>query len=263
MPAYVPIEKRFWSKVTVGEPDECWNWTAALNNMGYGVIGTGRRVEGTRGISYAHRLAWEFTHGTIQDGLLVLHRCDNSKCCNPSHLYLGTYTDRAHHAGSYVPRVYNMARARERFWNNVAVGRRDDCWTWLGNRNRKGYGMCSIKSKMRSSHRVAYEFAVGPIPNDLCVCHSCDNPACVNPSHLWLGTQADNAADMKAKGRAARGERNSRFRITVELADEIRNRYTGKWGEQRALSREYGISNSHISSILNNKACLPIEGATQ
>lgn len=75
------------------------------------------------------------------------------------------------------------------------------CIEWTGYRDRQGYGRRSIRRRLFLVHRLAWEEANGPIPDDLCVLHACDNPPCMNPEHLFLGTRADNNADMDAKGR--------------------------------------------------------------
>ena len=82
------------------------------------------------------------------------------------------------------------------------VDRSGDCWVWTGWINHYGYGGFRFRGKSRGAHRVAYELAHGPFDEKLHVLHRCDNPPCVRPDHLWLGTQADNMADMKRKGRA-------------------------------------------------------------
>jgi hypothetical protein len=89
----------------------------------------------------------------------------------------------------------------ERFWSKVDVGEEDDCWEWTGYRYRK-YGRFNFESVSRLAHRVAWILLHGPLPDEQKVLHSCDNPPCCNPLHLFVGTQTDNMQDMIAKGRA-------------------------------------------------------------
>lgn len=131
------------------------------------------------------------------------------------------------------------------------------CWEWTGAvRPPMGYGTITINNTSHSVHRISYEIWRGPIPRGMCACHSCDNPPCFNPAHLWLGTKGDNNRDSAAKGRAygfrASGENNPGAVLSNAQAANIR-RLKARGMKQRDIAREFEVSEMTVSEIVNNK----------
>ncbi len=136
----------------------------------------------------------------------------------------------------------------ERFWEKVDVRGADECWPWLASKKQGGYGRISDeRGHPQLSHRVSYALTVSPIPDGNVVCHRCDNPRCVNPAHLFLGTQADNLRDMRSKGRGnpPRGVEHPKARLTEALAQQIRRDSRS----HRQLARAFGIGKSTVGMI--------------
>lgn len=139
-------------------------------------------------------------------------------------------------------------------WKRVQVGAPDECWPWQGSTRRNGYGDFKRANRHYSAHRVAFTLATGVYPGRALVCHTCDNPGCCNPAHLFLGTVADNNLDKQRKGRQARlqGSRNPQAKLTEADVVAIRRRRAG--GEKgRALAREFGVSPSRITMLASPK----------
>jgi hypothetical protein len=156
--------------------------------------------------------------------------------------------------------------ALPRFWAKVrdAFSPDDRCWEWIGRQDKDGYGKFEPRpGKVVFAHRYIYESQIGLIEKGALICHTCDNPPCVNPAHLFSGTNADNQQDAARKGRMAsglrngahvrperrpRGEQHGGAKLTSEAVIDIRVR-VGK-GEQRlALAQEFGVSPSLIGKI--------------
>jgi hypothetical protein len=189
----------------------------------------------------------------------------------------GTYCRACRSAQRGTPPRTTLA---ERFWAKVdragpvhpALNSR--CLLWTGVVDQRGYGSIGDQGRNPRAHRVAWQLTHGPIPagehyGTTCVCHRCDNPSCANPDHLFLRTQADNSADMVAKGRAGyqrdpegwsracklppvRGERNPNSKLTAEAVREIRAKHaTGE--KSGMLAREYGVSRDTIGLVVRRK----------
>jgi hypothetical protein len=94
----------------------------------------------------------------------------------------------------------------ERFWEKVAISGPDDCWLWLGAKTKEGYGSIGHNGRVRRATHVSWELRYGaPFPPRKLACHTCDNPPCVNPAHIFVGTKQENADDMARKGRSIKG----------------------------------------------------------
>jgi hypothetical protein len=222
----ITVEEKFWSTVDrSGGPDACWLRSSSTF-----------RCEVQH--SSSRRFSYILTFGELPAGTYVHSTCRTLKCCNPRHLFVNDKANVAH--------VDEAAR----FWSKVDTSSENGCWMWMGARRRKGYGVITDprSTKQRIASRVSYTLTYGEIPSGLCVCHVCDNPTCVRPDHLFLGTNADNIADKVAKQRQTRGEKHRNTHLTDCQIKEIR--LACESGERQAsVGRRFGISQSTVSSI--------------
>lgn len=138
-----------------------------------------------------------------------------------------------------------------RFINKIEIDQINGCWIWIGARQRFGYGTIGLGKQYLKAHRLSYEKFVGPIPKSLeskhgmCVCHRCDNPSCVNPDHLFIGTQKNNMQDMHYKNR------NGNLKLTINQKKAIKKLL--KEGENTAiLAKNYNVNRCTINRIRNN-----------
>lgn len=182
------------------------------------------------------------------------------------------YTQRPPRLGHSGPIPQSIA---ERFY--AKVDRTGECWLWCGSLWSNGYGRLRVGSTVDGSrrevltHRLSYEMHIGPIPEGLSVCHDCpdgDNPRCVNPAHLFLGTHQDNTDDCHRKKRhcfgerhpgkrdpsyLARGERSGQSKLLERQVREIRSQYRPVKGSLTTLARRYGVNIGTIRQVVEGK----------
>jgi len=146
----------------------------------------------------------------------------------------------------------------ERFWSRVdKESSPSGCWNWIGCKSPRGYGRFGIGKKMERANRISLALVVGSLKDDWHACHKCDNPSCVNPDHLWLGSPAENMQDMIKKGRRSnispKGECHGFSRLTENDAREIRERYIPWKFSRGTLAKIYGVSRGTIQAVLEGR----------
>lgn len=148
---------------------------------------------------------------------------------------------------------WDRATVETRFWEKVdKTSGNAGCWLWVGAGTGTGYGhFMERPGREVRAHRFSWQLANGPVPHGMCVLHRCDNPSCVNPAHLWLGTQLENVADMVRKGRAQRvsGEQRPCARLTEADVHAIRTSERYKYSASM-LARHYGVGRTTIRHVI-------------
>lgn len=284
----------FWNRVhkTTADTKACWEFQGTRLSSGHGVFWfDGRPI-------LAHRFAWEASKGKIPQGLQVGHRCNNLACVRPAHLFLGTPSQCASHnrarrknlklseqtkekirqAQLRVPLASrrrgwhhtSVSKARmtgrpsqdatQRFWCSVEkLPGRDACWVFRSAMTSQGYGAFTDgDGRFALAHRFSWSLHHNSIPSGMCVCHTCDNRACVRPSHLFLGYPKDNSLDMVYKKRQAVGCQTNHAKLNERKVLSIRRSAESK----SALARRYGVSIDTIRQVLSFRTWKHIGGLT-
>ena len=146
----------------------------------------------------------------------------------------------------------------DKFWDRVIVKSDNECWEWQGPTAGKGYGFFCSNGKSEYAHRYSYSLRNGPIPSNIgyhgnCVCHTCDNPICVNPNHLFLGSNLDNVKDRDSKGKNPAGERNGQAKLKEKEVLEIR-KLSEQGKTQQYIADIFGVTQSNVECIVNRKS---------
>jgi len=164
----------------------------------------------------------------------------------------------------YTLEILKQDSVIQRFWPKVnkdgpTMPHMDSpCWVWIAHCNVRGYpyGRFSVSGTLRLAHRVSWELHNNAlVPSGIDILHKCDNPPCVNPEHLFLGTHTDNMRDMICKNRwqPTKGEANNMAKLTQSQVDEIRIKYATGKTSQNILAREYGVTQAAIWYILHRR----------
>jgi len=229
----------FWHNVNKENKNEteCWEWDGQLAKNG-GIFTWNKKIRP------APRVAYILSFGEIPNNVQVRHFfCNNNLCCNPNHLYTINNYDQS---------------AIKRFWEKVNKGDDDNCWMWLGGKDKKGYGIFYYKKKTLRASWVSYIINSGMMNklNDerkQFVLHSCDNSSCVNPKHLRLGTHEENMTDKMIRGNY-KGENIGTSKLKNEQVLEIRQLYHDGNYTLRQLGKMFNVDKGTIGDIVSGKS---------
>ena len=233
------VIEKFWNNVD--QTPTCWNWIGTLDDHGIPVIRCGTKKFGTLEKHSARRVALVLAGKTLLETKHALPGvCRNQLCVNPDHLAMG---DEA------------------RFWSKVQkLSGEDACWVWTARLDKDSYGQFRIcqdgKKFAIKAHTYSWELANSfTLKKGIghCVCHTCDHPYCVNPAHLFLGTQQENTQDRNNKGRQARGETSGAAKLTESQVIEMRqSRAEGMTLTQ--LAKLFGVAATTAGYVVNRRS---------
>ncbi len=238
--------ERFWSHVNKNGAlmpkvtSECYEWTGAFSKKGFAIFSLNSEW------AFAQRCSYATFVGPVSDDMKVARRYHNVKCIRPEHLYL-----RPKGVRKKDPRSME-----ERFWEMVdkngpqTIYVPTPCFNWLG-ATSSGYGTLHIDGEQIGAHRISWIIHKGPILDDLCVLHHCENKFCTRIEHLFIGTKGDNNRDKVAKGldNAPFGAASPKAKLTDEIISEYEPGIS-----MESIGIKYGVEKSTIRAITNRKS---------
>lgn len=228
------ISQKYYNSIEKDIISHCWNWKGFTDKFGQPIIRSGARKNFK--VYSARRIAISLHEKINQNTKQVLTVCNNKICVNPDHLITG---DKA------------------RFENKI-LKLTDGCWIWNAGTDKNGYGKFTYRDNGKKitvrANRYSFMLRYGFMPNSQSlVCHTCDNPRCVNPDHLFLGSSKENSEDMVIKGRSCKGEKHYAAKLQPKDILLIRELYNNGITVKELLLKFNIKSSSTIYGIINNQ----------
>jgi hypothetical protein len=243
--------ERIMAKVKINELTDCWIWMGAKGPRGGGAI----RVNGK--VTSPRRLMYYIEKGPIPAGRKIGQTCGNPLCVNPNHLYVSDRERKKNQPDKpFVPAIDFASGETKQGWTpearneknlqrlmeKIEIDESTQCWNWTGAINANGYGNFFLDGKYIAAHRASYQIHKGPIPAFNFVLHGCDNPRCINPEHLFVGTQKDNMDDMTNKNRRSQGQPHS-VAIKNGWTTDVRDKHS-KWVKSRRAQEHNALADA-------------------
>ncbi len=223
----ISVKNRLFNKINIKGENDCWPWSGYVKKQdGKGYININKNPVGVQKVVY------ELEKGIVDKNFPIITSCGNKLCCNAKHL------------------LHDIVSV---FWNKVNIKEEDDCWPWKEGASPKGYGQFYDRKNVWRAHRYAYKIVQGDIPDKLFVCHTCDNPPCCNPKHLFLGDNQSNVDDMMNKKRKRVGSDCRNAKLNESQVIKIRKMYkTGNY-TLVSLGELFKVDCSTIGNLITKK----------
>lgn len=241
-------QERFKTKIVVDEATGCWNWQPKTQAFWF-----------PSGTERANRAAWRLFRDKPLPPERILNRdCKNRQCVNPAHASIGRIAENFAGQAELKAKLKEelITEDRERLKASCFFPPETGCWIYkTAVKWGRGYGQFWLNGKTIPAHRASYILFKGPIPPGLFVLHQCDDPPCVNPDHLHLGTRADNAREAVERDRLARGEAHPHSFLKDAEVAALRGEFIpGRRGECARLARKYQLDLATVWGIVHNKS---------